>query len=92
VFAGNRKLIGVSQRRTRDWIRIQTAVHRRWDPELLVAVLAPDAVGRALGGDAATADAPQGAARLVAALDGAVATVDAPAPSITDALLTALAA
>ena len=28
----SRKLVGVSQRRTRDWIRLQTMLHRHWDP------------------------------------------------------------
>lgn len=28
-----RKLVGISQRRTRDWTRLQTMVHRAWDPE-----------------------------------------------------------
>lgn len=27
-----RKWVGISQRRTRDWIRLQTMVHRVWDP------------------------------------------------------------
>ncbi len=40
VFAGDRKLVGISQRRTRDWTRIQTLVHQRWQPELLVDLLA----------------------------------------------------
>lgn len=38
VFDG-RKMMGLSQRRGRDWIRIQTIVHRIWDPETLVSVL-----------------------------------------------------
>lgn len=41
VFDGHgRKLVGVSQRRTRDWIRLQTLVHRRWDPVRTLAGLA----------------------------------------------------
>ncbi|MEZ5167898.1 MAG: hypothetical protein R2695_15975 [Acidimicrobiales bacterium] len=31
VLIGGRKAVGVSQRRTRDWIRLQSLVHRRWD-------------------------------------------------------------
>ena len=27
-----RKWVGISQRRTRDWIRLQTMAHRRWSP------------------------------------------------------------
>lgn len=39
VFAAGRKLVGVSQRRTREWVRVQTAVHRIWDPVRTLAVL-----------------------------------------------------
>ncbi len=39
VFAGTHKYVGVSQRRTRGWIRVQTMVHRRFRPELSVAAL-----------------------------------------------------
>ena len=38
--ATGRKLVGVSQRRTRDWIRLQCMVHRYWDAELALAPLA----------------------------------------------------
>lgn len=31
VLADGRKLVGVSQRRTRDWARFQCVTHRRWD-------------------------------------------------------------
>lgn len=31
VSSGGRKLVGVSQRRTRDWVRFQSLVHREWD-------------------------------------------------------------
>ncbi len=47
-----RKWVGISQRRTRDWIRLQTMAHRRWSPD--------DAVDGLLGHegpDAALADA-----------------------------------
>jgi lipoate-protein ligase A len=44
VTVGDRKAVGVSQRRTRDWIRLQTVVHRRWDAITTFALLAdPDA-------------------------------------------------
>lgn len=45
VFCGGRKLIGISQRRTRDWIRFQTIVHRRFSARRTAALLAvvPDA-------------------------------------------------
>jgi lipoate-protein ligase A len=39
VFTGERKLVGVSQRRTRDWIRLQTLIHHVWDPARTLDVL-----------------------------------------------------
>ena len=41
VQVGERKLVGISQRRTRGWARFQCAVHRRWDPAALVELLRP---------------------------------------------------
>lgn len=38
--ADGRKWVGISQRRTREWIRLQTMVHRVWDP-----VAATDGLG-----------------------------------------------
>jgi lipoate---protein ligase len=40
VTAGGRKVIGISQRRTRTEARFQCAVLRRWDPTEIVALLA----------------------------------------------------
>lgn len=40
VVAGGRKLVGVSQRRTRAGARFQCAVHRRWDPVGILGLLA----------------------------------------------------
>lgn len=40
VVVADRKVMGLSQRRTRDWIRIQSVVHSKWRPELLVELLA----------------------------------------------------
>ncbi len=40
VFVGHQKLVGISQRRTRDWIRLQTMAYSRWQPEDLIDVLA----------------------------------------------------
>lgn len=34
--AAGRKWVGISQRRTRDWIRLQTMVHRVWDPDAAI--------------------------------------------------------
>ena len=37
---GAGKLVGISQRRTRDWARFQTMCHLRWRPELVSALVA----------------------------------------------------
>ncbi len=42
VRVDGRKVMGLSQRRSRDWTRIQTMVHTVWDPETLVGVLDMD--------------------------------------------------
>jgi hypothetical protein len=34
VFAGSKKLVGVSQRRTREWARFQTMLHHEWRADL----------------------------------------------------------
>jgi lipoate-protein ligase A len=41
VHVGPRKIVGISQRRTRRWARFQCALHRRWNPAALVELLAP---------------------------------------------------
>ena len=71
VLAGDAKLVGISQRRTRTTARFQCALHLRHDPEALVGLLAgplPGVPRRAVatlpGITAAVA-----AARLAAALD-----------------------
>ena len=38
--ATGRKLVGISQRRTRHWARFQTMCHLRWRPELVAALVA----------------------------------------------------
>lgn len=40
VTAESRKLVGVSQRRTREWARFQCVVHRRWDAMTTFGLLA----------------------------------------------------
>ena len=40
VTVDGRKLVGISQRRTRDGARFQCVVHRRWDPVPLLGLLA----------------------------------------------------
>lgn len=47
VFAGARKLVGVSQRRTRRWTRLQSVVHRRWDAALTFGLLAHEGAAEA---------------------------------------------
>jgi lipoate---protein ligase len=39
VTAGGRKAVGVSQRRTRRWSRIQTAIHRTWRGDLVESLI-----------------------------------------------------
>lgn len=39
VVVGERKLVGISQRRTSSWSRMQSVVHHRWDPEPLLVAL-----------------------------------------------------
>ena len=41
VLVGERKAVGIRQRRTRGWLRLQSSVHLAWRPELLVSLLAP---------------------------------------------------
>lgn len=47
VTVGGRKLVGISQRRTRDTARFQCALYRRWDVDALAAVLRIDPTDRA---------------------------------------------
>ncbi|MDP1793031.1 MAG: hypothetical protein Q8K63_02740 [Acidimicrobiales bacterium] len=41
--ADGAKLVGISQRRTRDWALFQCAIPLRWDPEALITALGPSA-------------------------------------------------
>jgi lipoate-protein ligase A len=41
VTLGERKLVGISQRRSRGVARFQCALYRRWRPELMIELLAP---------------------------------------------------
>jgi lipoate---protein ligase len=45
VTLGGRKVVGISQRRTRGIARFQCAVYRQWRPEVLVDVLTPPRPG-----------------------------------------------
>lgn len=40
ITSAGRKLVGVSQRRTRDWARFQCLLHRRWNAEATFGLLA----------------------------------------------------
>ena len=40
VFLGGAKVVGISQRRTRDWVRFQCALSRRWDADTMAAIVA----------------------------------------------------
>lgn len=41
VMSGASKLVGVSQRRTREYARFQSMCHLRWRPELVAALVCP---------------------------------------------------
>jgi lipoate-protein ligase A len=41
VVVAGRKAVGISQRRTREWARLQAAVYGRWRPEVLLGLLRP---------------------------------------------------
>lgn len=43
VVVDGHKAVGISQRRTRDWLRLQSSVHLAWRPQLLVSLLSPPA-------------------------------------------------
>ncbi|MFM7069424.1 MAG: lipoyl protein ligase domain-containing protein, partial [Actinomycetes bacterium] len=55
VASGGRKLVGISQRRTRRGARFQCVVPLRWSPSELLRVLDPDVVGAQVMGDLAEA-------------------------------------
>lgn len=47
VLIGGRKVVGLSQRRTRSATRFQSVVFRRWDPDVLLALLTLEDVDEA---------------------------------------------
>lgn len=70
---GGRKLVGVSQRRTRHWARFQSMCHLRWRPELVAALVSPprpSATDLAEVAAVVTVDAAALRAALVAHLPG----------------------
>ena len=54
VTVGGRKVVGISQRRTRTAARFQCVVHERWEPEAIVALLDPAGLPRAPLGEVAS--------------------------------------
>ncbi len=48
VMAAGSKLVGVSQRRTREYARFQSMCHLQWRPELVAALVAPPRPSAAL--------------------------------------------
>jgi hypothetical protein len=50
VLVGERKVVGMSQRRTRDGARFQCVVHRSWDAEPLLDLLVLEPDDRAAAG------------------------------------------
>ena len=77
VRAGRAKVVGVSQRRTREGALFSSAALLRWDPAALLAVLALDPAERE---------------RAAEELAGAAAAVEVPAAELEVALLEQLAA
>lgn len=80
VMDGAAKVVGMSQRRTRDWARFQCLVHAAFDPQESVELVSDAALeGLAAGGVVLDRPADPGVReRLVAHLGGAVATVRDP--------------
>lgn len=72
VSAGGRKLVGISQRRTRAGARFQCVVHRHWDPAPLLALLALDHEERA---------------RATTGLTGVATGLDRPTAEVVEALV-----
>jgi lipoate-protein ligase A len=77
VLLDGQKLVGISQRRTRDGARFQCLLLRAWDPAPLLDLLAVDAVERAEG---------------LTALDGVATGLDAPTDDVVHALVASLPA
>lgn len=44
VFTGASKVVGISQRRTREWSRFQCALSLRWDADTLAAIVASETI------------------------------------------------
>jgi lipoate-protein ligase A len=61
VTLGHRKIVGISQRRTRAAARFQCALYREWEPSPLARLLRLDDTGRAAIKDAAVGTGQDGA-------------------------------
>lgn len=74
VVVGGAKAVGISQRRTRAWARLQSSIHLAWRPELMRSLLAEPrpAPGELLD----PVVAPVSAARLRAAVEARLGRVD----------------
>ena len=70
VLVGDAKLVGISQRRTREAARFQTMVHLRWRPDVVAALVADGPTVEALAPLVATCPSP--AADITAALAAAL--------------------
>jgi len=77
VLVGAAKAVGISQRRTRHWARLQSAVHLRWRPETMVSLLAAPRPSAASLRPVWSADL--SAASLRAAMESALAALQPPA-------------
>jgi len=75
VTIGGAKVMGLSQRRGRDWIRIQSAVHLAWHPEVLLEALSLDAGQREM---------------CLSALGDRVLAVESTGPSVVASILSSL--
>lgn len=59
VSLDGRKLVGISQRRTRSWVRFQCVIHLRWDPLATLELMAvrPEGLEQVLQHEVAALDA-----------------------------------
>lgn len=72
VTVAGAKAVGISQRRTRSWARMQTTVHLRWRPSQMVGLLASPRPSAAQLGDVWTLPPDIDVSSLLTALEAAV--------------------
>lgn len=75
VTVGRAKLLGLSQRRTRSWARLQCGVHLRWRPDVVASLLAP--LPSPLSSPLSSRPSSDDLAPLVAAIDAPVSAIEA---------------